>query len=144
MFNGIAEAFLQFCANLASGQINCQYLQQLDFDTILLWKSFVFFVGGVGAFAYCLITSWKTLHEHKQIFNNVTFDPQPAIINIRTHHGTLLLECSVGFIVCSLIIIRQLLVNFVDQSLVRNVLHVFTPVIFTTFSLLSFRNDHRV
>ena len=72
VFNSFCESCLQAFFNFSTGEVQCNYLAGLTVNTILLWKSLLFFLGGVPSFLLCVLNSRRTLNKRRRLFPRLT------------------------------------------------------------------------
>ena len=100
-FNGFLEALFLVVTNLTHGGVTSDNFQNISFETILLWKSLLYFLGSIIIFGYCIIVSRSTLIRQGRIFNNETYYAVQGEIDIRGYYNCLRRECLVGIFMCS-------------------------------------------
>ena len=83
LFNSVCEGGIQWLFTLFAGGVQCNYLAVLAIDTILLWKSLLYFLGGLVAFSYCIIVSFSTLRRRHRVFRRSIFEILKFVIIVR-------------------------------------------------------------
>ena len=115
--NGLFESVVIIITILTTpGGSFCISPQELSIEMVLVWKSFLYFLGGILAFSVCLVKSRGTLIRQRLVFNSETYRPVEGVIDIRGHYIDLIRECIVGILMCSAFLVRALLIQFVHDS----------------------------